>query len=118
MRHRVKSTRLNRDKAHLDSMLRNLTTSLILYERIKTTQSKAKLVKSVVEKLISSSKKQDPPVAIRSLNAYLTDKNASKKVAHELLKRYKTKKSGYVRITPLGYRAGDSAPMVQIEFIS
>lgn len=117
MRHRVKSSRLNRDKSHLDSMVRNMATSVILYEKVKTTESKAKLVKPVVEKLITKSKKQSLPVAMRSLNAYLTDPNASKKLTRELMERYKDRSSGYLRITPLGYRAGDAAPMVQIELV-
>lgn len=117
MRHRQKTTRLNRNPAHLDSMLRNMATSIILYEKVKTTQSKAKLVKPVVEKLITKAKKQDLPMAMRSLNAYLTDKNASKKLTRELLERYKERSSGYLRVTPLGFRSGDAAPMVQIELI-
>jgi len=96
-------------------MLRNLATSIILYEKVKTTQTKAKTVKPIVEKLITDSKKQSLPVAMRALNAYLSDKNASKKLARELLKRYEKKQSGFLRIIPLGYRAGDAAPMVQIE---
>ncbi len=117
MRHRRDTTRLNRDAAHLDSMLRNMATSIILYEKVKTTQSKAKLVKPIVEKLITKAKKQTLPVAMRSLNAYLTDKNASKKLTREILDRYKDRGSGYLRITPLGFRAGDAAPMVQIELV-
>lgn len=117
MRHRQKTTRLNRNPAHLDSMLRNMATSIILYEKVKTTQSKAKLVKPVVEKLITKAKKQALPLAMRSLNAYLTDKNASKKLTRELLERYKERNSGYLRVTPLGFRSGDAAPMVQIELI-
>ncbi len=117
MRHRVKSTRLNRDSAHLDSMLRNMATSIVLYEKVKTTQSKAKLVKPIVEKLITKAKKQSLPVAMRTFNAYLTDKNASKKLARELAERFKDRSSGYLRVTPIGFRAGDSAPMVQIELV-
>ena len=117
MRHRVKSTKLNRNAAHLKSMTRNLATSIILYEKVKTTQSKAKLVKPIIEKLITKVKKQDLPVANRTLNAYFLDKNASKKLIRELLDRYKDRSSGFLRITPLGFRAGDSAPMVQIELI-
>ncbi len=117
MRHRVKSKRLNRNKAHLDAMLRNMATSIILYEKIKTTKSKAKVVKPIVEKLISNSKKQSLPVAMRALNSYLSDKNASKKLIRELLERYKDRNSGFLRVIPLGFRAGDSAPIVQIELI-
>ena len=117
MRHRVKTTRLNRNEAHLNSMLRNLATSIVLYEKVKTTRSKAKLVKPIVEKIITKAKKQSIPVAMRSLNAYFTDKNATKKLTRELLERYKDRQSGYLRVTPLGFRAGDAAPMVQIELI-
>jgi len=98
-------------------MLRNLATSIVLYEKVKTTRSKAKLVKPIVEKIITKAKKQSIPVAMRSLNAYFTDKNATKKLTRELLERYKDRQSGYLRVTPLGFRAGDAAPMVQIELI-
>ncbi|MBN2307303.1 50S ribosomal protein L17 [Candidatus Peregrinibacteria bacterium] len=117
MRHRVKSKKLNRDEAHLEAMTRNLVTSIILYEKVKTTESKAKLVKPIVERLITKTKQQTLPVATRYLNAYLLDKNATKKLTRELLGKYKDKNSGFLRITPLGYRAGDAASMVQIELI-
>ena len=117
MRHRVKSTRLNRERSHLDAMTRNLATSIILYEKVKTTEGKAKLIKPIVEKLITKAKKQDLPAAMRTLNAFLNDKNASKKLTRELVERYKERNSGYLRVTPLGFRAGDAAPMVQIELV-
>ncbi len=117
MRHQVKSKRLNRNEAHLDSMLRNLATSIILYEKVKTTKAKAKIIKPIVEKLITSAKKSSGMNTYRRLNAYLLDKNASKKLVRELLDRYKDRNSGFVRLTNLGFRAGDAAPMVQIELI-
>ena len=117
MRHRIKSKRVNRDEAHLDSMLRNLATSIVLYEKVKTTRPKAKLVKPIVEKLISSAKKNSTVNAMRLLNAYFLDKNASKKLIRELLERYKDRNSGFLRLTNLGFRAGDAAPMVQIELV-
>lgn len=117
MRHRSKSKRVNRHSAHLNAMLKNLATSIILYEKVKTTEAKAKLVKPVVEKLISKAKKDSAMNAYRALNAYLPDKNASKKLMEELNKRYKDRDSGYVRLTKMGFRAGDAAPMVQIELV-
>lgn len=117
MRHKVESKRLNRDASHLDSMTRNLATSIILYEKVKTTESKAKFIKPIVEKLISSAKKQSLAVSNRSLNSYLTDKNATKKLIHELTERYKERNSGFLRITALGNRKGDAAPVVQIELV-
>ena len=117
MRHRVKSARVNRNRAQLDALLRNMATSLILYEKIKTTEAKAKLLRPVVEKLITAAKKQEKHNAIRSLKAYLYDNNATKKMMEVLLDRYKDRNSGYVRITKLGFRAGDAAPMVQVELV-
>lgn len=117
MRHRVKSKRINRDSAHLNAMLRNLATSILLYEKVKTTKAKAKLVKPIVEKLIASSKKKAPMNAYRELDSYLLDKNASKKMVQEIAPRYKDRSSGFVRMTNLGFRAGDAAPMVQLELV-
>lgn len=117
MRHRVKTTRLNRDRSHLDAMTRNMATSIILYEKVKTTQAKAKLIKPIVEKMISKAKSQDLATAMKTLNGTLTDKNASRKLIREILERYKDRNSGFLRITPLGFRPGDAAPMVQIELV-
>lgn len=117
MRHRVKSKRVNRNKAHLDSMLRNLATSVIIYEKVKTTEAKAKLVKPLVEKLISVAKKKDLPLAMRELGNFFPDKNAAKKATRELKERYKDRSSGFVRLTHKGFRAGDAAKMMQIELI-
>lgn len=117
MRHKVQSKRVNRDEAHLSAMLKNLATSLVLYEKVKTTKAKAKLVTPVIERLITTSGKYSTVNAMRYLNAYFLDKNASKKVVQELLGRYKNHNAGFVRLTNLGFRSGDAAPMVQIELI-
>jgi large subunit ribosomal protein L17 len=98
-------------------MVNNMTVSVILYEKVKTTQAKAKLVKPVIESLIATAKRQDAVTATRTLNAQLPDKNATKKVMRELLERYKDRSSGFVRLTPLGNRPGDAAPVVQIELV-
>jgi large subunit ribosomal protein L17 len=117
MRHQVKSARLNRSEAHLSAMVKNMISSIILYEKIQTTASKAKFVKPIVERLISRSKKQSLLVATRQLNGYLSDKNATKKLLHELIVRYKDRQSGFLRVIPLGSRQGDAAPIVRIEFV-
>ena len=117
MRHRVETKRLNRKSSHLNAMLRNLATSIILYEKVKTTEPKAKLVKPIVEKLVTAAKKDDLQAVMKNLNAYLTDKNASKKLVREIVKRYADRNSGYLRLIPLGFRNGDAAKMVQIEFV-
>ncbi len=117
MRHRVKKTRVGHNQPLSNSILRNLATSIILYEKVKTTKLRASLVKSVLEKLFTSVKKNAPHNAMRILNAYLLDTKASDKVMRELIPKYQDRTSGYVRVTKLGFRAGDAATMVQIELI-
>lgn len=96
--------------------LRNLTSSLILYEKIKTTEARARSVKPVVERLITKSKK-DSLANRRIIFAYLSQKEAAKKVVEELAKRYKNRPGGYTRITKLGQRKGDSANIAEISLV-
>ena len=103
--------------AHLDAMLGNLATSIILYEKVKTTEAKARAVKPIVERLITIAKRGPLSTAMRHLDAFLPDKNASQKLTRELLERFKGRTSGFLRIVPLGHRAGDAAPYVQIELV-
>lgn len=117
MRHRIKKVKLGRDKDHRKALLRNLATSIIIYEKIKTTKAKAKAVAPVVEKLINTAKKENETNAIRKINRIVLDKNASKKLIKELKKKYQDRKSGYTRIINIGFRSGDAAPVVQIELV-
>ena len=97
-------------------MLRNLAESVILYEKVKTTQTKAKAVKPVVEKLITRSK--DPSLqSRRELYKTLYTKNAVNKLMDVLGPRYKERPGGYTRIIKIGPRVGDGAKMVQIELV-
>ena len=97
-------------------MLRNLASSVIMYEKVKTTKAKAKVVRSVVEKAITASKKGDL-TARRKLLEILPQKMAVKKLMEVLGKRYKDKKGGYTRIIKIGHRQGDGAEMAQIELV-
>ena len=99
---------LSRKKPYRKSLLRNLATSLVLYERITTTTAKAKETKPIVERLINRSKSGDL-AARRRLLAYFFDEKATKKVLEVLVPRYKNKKSGFIRIYKLGTRLGDGA---------
>lgn len=117
MRHRVKSSTLNRKKAPRELLIRNMATSVILYDKVKTTKAKAKLVAPLVEKLITAAKTKDSMNAIRYINQYVLDKNASKKLVLEIKDKYQERASGYTRTTDLGPRAGDNAPMVQLELV-
>ncbi len=97
-------------------MLRNLASSVIIYEKVKTTGAKAKAVKSLVDKAITISKKGDL-TARRRLVEILPQKMAVKKLMEVLNKRYQERKGGYTRIIKIGARQGDGAEMVQIELV-
>lgn len=116
MRHRVKGKILDRKIGPRKALLRNLATSLIIYEKIKTTKAKAKTVKPLVEKLITAAKANDL-AARRKLIAVLFHPKAVKKTLEVLGPRYQTRKGGYLRIINLGRRAGDGAQICQIEFV-
>jgi len=106
---------LSRKKAHRKSTLRNLVTSLILYERIETSSAKVKEVRPIVEHLINLAKKNNLE-AKRSLLGYIFDKNAVKKVFEVYVPRYKTKKSGFIKIYKKGPRLGDASQVSILEF--
>ena len=116
MRHRVKGKIFGREKAPREMMLRNLAASVLIYEKVKTTETKAKAVKSIVEKLITTAKAGDL-TARRKLIATLPQPLAVKKAMDVLGKRYKERPGGYTRIIKLGARQGDGAPMVQLELV-
>lgn len=99
-------------------MLNNMVTSLILNEKLKTTRAKAKVLQPLVEKIINDAKKTNKVTAIRKVNQSLQSDIAAKKLMDELTKKYQDRPSGYTRIVKLGHRAGDAAPMVQIELIA
>lgn len=116
MRHRHKTKTLDRDKESRKALLRSLATSIIIYEKIKTTKGKAKAVKPMVEKLITTAKKNDLN-ARRKLLSVLYHKKAVDKALEVLGPRYKERKGGYMRIINIDNRKGDNAEMVQIEFV-
>lgn len=116
MRHRVKGKKLDRKKAPREAMLKNLASSIIIYEKVKTTEAKAKTVKPLLEKIITTSIKNDL-ASRRTLISLLPQKMAVKKAMEILAVKYKGRKGGYTRIIRLGKRIGDSASMVQIELV-
>lgn len=108
MRHRVKKLQIP------EYDLKNLTTSVLLYEKVSTTKNRAKAVKQVLDRLISRAKSRETVQAIRYLNRFLVDNLAVQKVMQVLVKRYESRDSGYTRIIPTHNRKGDAAPMVTI----
>ncbi|MDF7670631.1 50S ribosomal protein L17 [Orbaceae bacterium ESL0721] len=116
MRHRKSGRQLNRNSSHRQAMFRNMTSSLVEHEIIKTTLPKAKELRRVVEPLITLAKSDS--VANRRLAfARIRDKDAVKKLFSDLGPRFATRPGGYVRILKCGFRDGDNAPMAYIELV-
>lgn len=116
MRHRKKTIVLGREKGPREAMLRNLATSVVLYERVQTTRAKAKAVQPMVEQMITIGKKKQNN-AQSEVRKVLNTEGAIRKVLEELGPRYESRTGGYTRITNLGRRLGDAAQMVQIELV-
>jgi large subunit ribosomal protein L17 len=116
MRHRNKGKILDRKKGPREALLRNLATSVILFEKVKTTRAKAKAVQPLVDQIITVGKKGDI-TARRRLAAIVFGENTVKKLINELGPRYKDRQGGYTRVTNLLSREGDGAEMVQLELV-
>ena len=116
MRHRRAGRKLGRTTAHREMMMRNLVTSLLLYEKIITTAAKAKELRSVAEKMVTLAKRGDLH-ARRQAAEVLMEEKALKKLFDTIGSRYQDRNGGYTRITKLDYRMGDGAPLAAIEFI-
>lgn len=116
MRHRHSGRQLNRTSAHRQAMFRNMTSSLVEHEIIKTTLAKAKELRMIAEPLITLAKKDS--VANRRL-AFdrLRSKEAVGKLFTDLGPRYESRPGGYMRIIKCGYRTGDKAPMAYVELV-
>jgi large subunit ribosomal protein L17 len=109
-------SKLGRTTSHRKAMLRTMVTSFLKYEKIKTTDMKAKELKKVAEKMITLGKRGDLH-ARRQAAAYVRDREMVGKLFGELSTRYRDRSGGYTRIVKTGYRTGDNAPMSIIEFV-
>ena len=116
MRHRHAGRKLGRTTAHREMMMRNLVTSLFLYEKIITTAAKAKELRSLAEKMVTLAKREDLH-ARRQAADVLNDEKALKKLFDTIGSRYRDRNGGYTRITKLDYRMGDGAALAAIELV-
>ena len=116
MRHRKSGRKLGRNSSHRKAMFRNMATSLVCHETIKTTLPKAKELRRVVEPLITLAKIDG--VANRRLAfARLRDKEAVGKLFTDIGPRFKDRPGGYLRILKTGPRPGDAAPMAIVQLV-
>ncbi len=116
MRHRVAGRHLGRDTAHRVSLYRNLVTDLLRYERITTTEAKAKEIRPMAEKIITLARKGDLH-SRRQAQRFVFDPRVVKKTFDEIGPRMKDRPGGYLRITSLEPRKGDGARMASIELV-
>ncbi len=116
MRHRKKGKILGRTKAPRKALFRGLAEQIILYEKVRTTEAKAKAVKPMVEKMITIGKNNNLSNRRKLLRFFYTE-NAVKKILEVLGPRYQERKGGYTRIIKLGQRKGDAAKTVIIELV-
>jgi len=116
MRHGFALRKLNRTHEHRKAMFANMSGALIRHEQITTTLPKAKELRSVVEKLITLSKKGDLG-SRRLAAAQLKEDVLVQKLFSTLAERYKDRAGGYTRVLKAGFRAGDNAPLAVIELV-
>ena len=116
MRHRKSGRKLNRNSSHRESMKRNLASSIIEHESVKTTLAKAKEIRGFLEPLVTLAKLNNLSNQRKAFSK-LQNKGAVAKLFSELGPRYKERPGGYLRIIKRGYRGGDKAPIAQVKFV-
>lgn len=116
MRHGNGLRQLSRNTSHRRALLRNLATSFFKYEKFETTVQKAKELRPVVERLITTGK-TDSVAARRRVASYLLDQKMVKKLFGDISPRFASRNGGYTRIVRTGIRHGDTAEMAIIELV-
>lgn len=116
MRHRKAGLKLNRTSSHRDAMFRNMVTSLFKHQRIRTTDVKAKELRRWADNLITLAKRGDLHARRQALSI-VREKEVVHKLFAEAAGQYGDRSGGYTRITKLGRRPGDAAPISLIELI-
>jgi large subunit ribosomal protein L17 len=116
MAHRIGGRKLSRKQGPRIALYRNLTVSILRYERVKTTEAKAKEIRRFVDKMINLGK-DGSLEARRRARRWLPEQVIVEKVFDDLAKRYTDRNSGYLRMTHIARRVGDSAPLMLLELM-
>jgi len=116
MRHLKAGRKLNRTSAHRRALFRNLVTSILDREQVKTTDAKAKAVRPLVDHVITLGKRGTLHARRQAL-AFVRSEDVVKKLFDEVAARFKERNGGYTRVVKLGVRRGDAAPMSMIELV-
>ncbi len=116
MGHRDKTVKLNITSSHRNAMFSNMATSLLQHRLIRTTDSKAKALKPIVDRIIATAKRNDL-TAKRMIARTIHDKVVFKKLFDEIVPQFKDRTSGFSRIIKLGVRRGDGAAISVVELL-
>ena len=117
MRHRKAGNQLGRNTSHRRAMLRNMVTALLKYEKIETTDAKAKAIRPIAEKMITLAKRGDLHARRQALS-YMQDKEVTHRLFDKLKDRYSNREGGYLRIVKKGFRKGDGASISVVQLLS
>jgi large subunit ribosomal protein L17 len=117
MPHRIAGRRLGRASDHRLAMLANLAVAILRYERVKTTEARAKEVRGVVDGYITLAKRGDLHARRQLVSRLPHEPLIVEKLMGEIAEKYADRPSGFTRIVKIGQRSGDAAPMVQIELV-
>ena len=117
MRHRKSGRKLGVTTKHRKAMFRNMATDLLRNGKINTTDTRAKEIRRVVEKLVTLGKNGSLHARRKALS-YIRDRAVVEKLFSELAQRYMERPGGYTRIVKLGYRRGDNAPISLVELVT
>jgi large subunit ribosomal protein L17 len=117
MAHRIGGRKLSRKQGPRLALYKNLTVSVLRYERIKTTEAKAKEVRGRVERMITLAKRGDLTARRAVIAEFPNEPLVITKLFDEIAPKYADRASGYTRIIRLGERKGDAAEMVQLELV-
>ncbi|KAF0407538.1 ribosomal protein L17 [Gigaspora margarita] len=111
------SSKLNRATGHRMAMLRNMVSSLVEHDRIKTTLAKAKEARKLADKMVTLSKKGDVQAKLQARSFLREHFKTIPKLFGEMADRYRERNGGYTRIHRIGNRVSDNAPMAVLEYV-
>jgi len=117
MGHQDKTRKLGRTKPHREAMLSNMAMSLFAHRVIKTTDTKAKALRPLIDRLITTAKK-DTLASRRQVAKTIHVKEVYQKLYDEILPQFTERTSGYCRVVKLGVRKGDGAPLSVVELLT
>ena len=117
MAHRIDGRKLGRKTGPRKALYKNLTVAVLRYEQVKTTEARAKEVRGQVERMITLAKDGSLAARRRIVSELPDEPLVIDKLMNEIAPKYGDRNSGYTRLVRIGQRAGDAAPIVQLELV-